>query len=139
MELDNFMEEWGTLPNYEIGKTAPVSFFFEVGNGKSSGEKNYPEGVTPYISSGDQTNSIIRLVDGEASEIFEHGGITITAFGQACVQPWPFMARGNGGSSVRVLTPKFKMTFNELVWFASQINVQRWRIFYARMAIKSRR
>jgi type I restriction enzyme M protein len=135
---DNFMGEWGALPNYEIGKTAPVSFFFEVENGKSSGEKNYPEGVTPYISSGDQTNSIVRLVDGDASEIFEHGGITITAFGQAYVQPWPFMARGNGGSSVRVLIPKFRMTFNELVWFASQINAQRWRIFYARMAIKSR-
>ncbi len=94
--------------------------------------------MTPYISSGDQTNSIVRLVDGEESEIYEHGGITITAFGQAYVQPWPFMARGNGGSSVRVLIPKFKMSFNELVWFASQINAQRWRIFYARMAIKSR-
>ncbi|MFZ2524055.1 MAG: hypothetical protein WAW87_01945, partial [Candidatus Ferrigenium altingense] len=136
--LDNFMEEWNSLPNYETGRTAPVSFFFEVENGKSSGEKNYLEGATPYISSGDQTNSIVRLVDSETAEIFEYGGITVTAFGQAFVQPWPFMARGNGGSSVRVLVPKFKMTFNELVWFASQINAQRWRIFYARMAIKSR-
>jgi hypothetical protein len=48
------------------------------------------------------------------------------------------MARGNGGSSVRVLIPKYKMGFNDLVWFASQINAQRWRFFYARMAIKSR-
>ena len=103
-----------------------------------AGKKIIQEGVTPYISSGDQTNSIVRIVGGEASEIFDHGGITITAFGQAYVQPWPFIARGNGGSSVRVLIPKFKMTFNELVWFASQINAQRWRIFYARMAIKSR-
>jgi type I restriction enzyme M protein len=136
--LDDFMQEWDSLADYETGKTAPVSFFFEVANGRSSGEKNHPEGVTPYISSGDQTNSIVRLVDAEVSEIFECGGITITAFGQAYVQPWPFVARGNGGSSVRVLIPKFKMTFNDLVWFASQINAQRWRIFYARMAIKSR-
>ncbi len=48
------------------------------------------------------------------------------------------MARGNGGSAVRVLIPKYKMTFSELVWFAAQINMQRWRFFYGRMSIKSR-
>jgi hypothetical protein len=48
------------------------------------------------------------------------------------------MARGNGGSSVRVLIPKYKMTLNELIWFAAQINIQKWRFFYARMSIKSR-
>jgi hypothetical protein len=136
--LNDFMDDWLTLPNFELGKTAPVSFFFDVKNGKSSGEKNYPEGDTPYISSGDQTNSVVRLIEGEKLELFKSGGITVTAFGQAYIQPWPFMARGNGGSSVRVLIPKFNMSFNELVWFASQINAQRWRIFYARMAIKSR-
>lgn len=136
--LSDFMIEWNSLPVYPTGKTAPVSHFFSVQNGKSTGEKNYPEGTTPYISSGDQSNSIVRLVDLDDEEIFEYGGITVTAFGQAYVQPWPFMARGNGGSSVRVLVPKFKMSFNDLVWFASQINAQRWRIFYARMSIKSR-
>jgi type I restriction-modification system DNA methylase subunit len=136
--LFDFTAEWQQQPDCVCGKTAPVAFFFAVVNGRSSGEKNYPEGATPYISSGDQTNSIVRLVDPAAGELFEAGGITVTAFGQAYVQPWPFLARGNGGSSVRILLPKFKMTFNELVWFASQINAQRWRIFYARMAIKSR-
>ncbi|MSP28515.1 MAG: hypothetical protein EXR80_08950 [Methylococcales bacterium] len=56
----------------------------------------------------------------------------------AYVQPWAFMARGNGGSSVRVLIPKYKMNFNELIWFSSQIKAQRWQFFYGRMAIKSR-
>jgi hypothetical protein len=78
------------------------------------------------------------LVADENGEVFEHGGITVTAFGQAYIQPWRFMARGNGGSSVRVLIPKFKMTLNELLWFATQINIQKWRFFYGRMAIKSR-
>jgi type I restriction enzyme M protein len=136
--LPDFMSEWNSLPNYKVGKAAPVSHFFKVLGGKSTGEKNYPEGTVPYISSGDQSNSIVRLVDLDDDEVFDAGGITVTAFGQAYVQPWPFMARGNGGSAVRVLIPKFKMTFNELVWFASQINAQRWRIFYARMSIKSR-
>lgn len=47
-------------------------------------------------------------------------------------------ARGNGGSAVRVLVPKYKMTYSELVWFAAQINMQRWRFFYGRMAIQKR-
>lgn len=136
--LPDFMSEWSSLPDLILGETAPVSHFFKVYNGKSTGEKNYPEGMTPYISSGDQSNSIVRLVDLNEDEVFECGGITVTAFGQAYVQPWPFMARGNGGSAVRVLIPSFNMSFNELVWFASQINAQRWRIFYARMSIKSR-
>lgn len=136
--LEDFGSEWDSLPDYEEGKVKKISELFEVWNGKSSGEKNYIEGTNPYISSGDLSNSIIRLVGKEELETFNLGGITVTAFGQAYVQPWGFMARGNGGSSVRVLIPKYKMGFNDLVWFASQINVQRWRFFYARMAIKSR-
>lgn len=136
--LNDFGSEWSALADYPTSTTMPVSDFFDVQNGKSSGEKNYIEGDTPYISSGDISNSIIRLVDPEENELFPAGAITVTAFGQAYVQPWPFMARGNGGSSVRVLIPKYKMGFNDLVWFASQINAQRWRFFYARMAIKSR-
>ncbi|MCI5218934.1 MAG: SAM-dependent methyltransferase [Candidatus Electrothrix sp. LOE2] len=136
--LDGFPSAWEGLDDYEYGLTSQVNTFFAVRNGKSTGEKNYREGDTPYISSGDATNSIIRLVTTEQGELFEDGGITVTAFGQAYIQPWPFMARGNGGSSVRVLIPKYKMSFNELVWFASQINAQRWRFFYGRMSIKSR-
>lgn len=136
--IDNFGENWNKFTDYPVRCTLPISGFFDVQNGKSSGEKNYIEGITPYISSGDLSNSIIRLVDAEEGEVFTGGAITVTAFGQAYVQPWQFMARGNGGSSVRVLIPKFKMSFNDLVWFASQINAQRWRFFYARMAIKSR-
>jgi type I restriction-modification system DNA methylase subunit len=136
--IEDFGEEWSGLQNYTLGRTLPISEYFDVSNGKSGGEKNYIEGGIPYISSGDLSNSIIRLIEAEESETFQQGAITVTAFGQAYVQPWPFMARGNGGSAVRVLVPKFKMGFNDLVWFASQVNAQRWRFFYARMAIKSR-
>jgi len=136
--LPNFLEDEKSLPDYHFCKTATVSHFFHVVNGRSKGERSYPEGGIPYISSGDKTNSIVRLVNGVDAELFDSGGITVTAFGQAHLQPWPFMARGNGGSAVRVLLPRFHMTFNEMVWFASQINAQRWRFFYARMSIKSR-
>ncbi|MBV6623770.1 MAG: hypothetical protein KI793_12670 [Rivularia sp. (in: Bacteria)] len=120
------------------GTCGELSKYFNIENGRSKGEKNYIEGTTPYISSGDSTNSIISLIDAIPEELFEAGGITVTAFGKAALQPWAFMARGNGGSSVRVLIPKYNMSLNELLWFIAQINRQRWRFFYARMAIKER-
>jgi hypothetical protein len=137
--LPKFGSTWRELPSLPYGTSKPLDDFFFIHNGRSAGEKSQPEGGTvPYISSGDATNSIVSLVDPESSEIFKEGGITITAFGQAALQPWPFVARGNGGSSVRVLVPRYKMSVRELIWFVAQINQQRWRYFYARMAIKSR-
>ena len=137
--LSEFPDLSNDLPTLPYGKTKPIEFFFEVSNGRSIGEKNYREGQYPYISSGDTTNSIIRLIEPDNDEeVFYSGGITVTAFGQGYLQPWPFIARGNGGSSVRVLIPKYQMSLHELVWFSAQINAQRWRFFYARMAIKSR-
>ncbi len=136
--LDDFTQEWADKPELPVGTQGTVETFFTVENGKSSGEKNYVDGPLPYISSGDASNSIVRLVGGIEDQIIESGAITMTAFGTACVQPWPFMARGNGGSAVRVLKPKFNMSIRELMWFAAQINAQKWRFFYARMAIKSR-
>ena len=136
--LEDFPTHLNDSENLPYGKKGILTDYFVVANGKSSGEKNYSEGNCPYISSGDTTNSIIRLVADDEHEIFEEGAITVTAFGQAYIQPWRFMARGNGGSSVRVLVPKYKMSFNELLWFTTQINRQKWRFFYGRMAIKSR-
>jgi len=136
--IESFPEFNDNLPDLPYGKTKAVDSFFSVQNGKSSGEKNYSVGNCPYISSGDSFNSYIRMVSDGEDEVFENGAITVTAFGQAYVQPWKFMARGNGGSAVRVLIPKYKMSFNELLWFAAQINAQKWRFFYGRMAIMTR-
>lgn len=136
--IDSFTESWNVKPDLPLNKSAPLSYFFEIVNGKSSGEKNYADGECPYISSGDKLNSVVRLVSADENEVFKDGGITITAFGQASVQPWPFVARGNGGSSVRVLQPRFKMSVRDLIWFSAQINMQKWRFHYLRMAIKGR-
>jgi type I restriction-modification system DNA methylase subunit len=136
--LLDFPSHFNSINELKYESSGPLTDYFFIYNGKSTGETNYAEGNCPYISSGDSINSIIRLVAEDESQVFEKGGITVTAFGQAHIQPWRFMARGNGGSSVRVLLPKYKMTFNELLWFATQINIQKWRFFYGRMAIKSR-
>ena len=129
---------WNSLPELPYGEEDAIERFFLVQGGKSKGESNYISGTCPYISSGDPQNSIIRLVGDIEDEVFQNGAITVTCFGRAAVQPWRFMARGNGGSAVRVLIPKFRMSFSELVWFAAQINMQRWRFFYGRMSIQSR-
>lgn len=137
--LADFGASWRALPALPYGREPrPVQELFTVVNGRSSGERNHLDGDVAYISSGDQANSVTRLVTPVRGEVFESGGITVTAFGQAYLQPWPFMARGNGGSSVRVLVPNYAMSVRELLWFAAQVNIQRWRFFYARMAIKSR-
>ena len=139
--LPDFGSTWrddATLPALPLQQVSAIKTFFRVTNGKSRGERHYSDGEIPYVSSGDSSNSIIRLVDADATETFSTGGITVTAFGQACVQPWPFVGRGNGGSAVRVLVPRFNMSVRELIWFAAQINAQRWRFPYSRMAIKSR-
>ena len=136
--LSDFCAAWREQPVLPAERSGRLGEFFQIVNGRSAGEKHYAEGPLPYVSSGGLTNSIVRLVRGETNEVFARGGITVTAFGQASVQPWPFLARGNGGSSVRVLLPRFAMHPGELLWFARQINAQQWRFFYARMAIKSR-
>lgn len=135
--ISNF-PSFGDLPALPYGEEREIEGFFKVGVGRSVGEANYLAGTCPYVSSGDPQNSIVRLVTEVDGEAFLDGGLTVTCFGQACVQPWKFMARGNGGSAVRVLIPRYRMTFAELVWFAAQINEQRWRFFYGRMAIKRR-
>ena len=135
--IDDF-PSWTDLPDLPYGEENTIERFFFVKGGKSKGESNYIAGTCPYISSGDPQNSIIRLVGDVDDEVFPKGAITVTCFGRAAVQPWRFMARGNGGSAVRVLIPKYKMSFSELVWFAAQINMQRWRFFYGRMSIQSR-
>lgn len=138
---DEVIDDFPNLSNLSdmpYGTEGNIEKYFYVKGGKSSGESNYSDGSCPYVSSGDPLNSIIRLVADVEGEVFNDGAITVTCFGRASVQPWRFMARGNGGSAVRVLIPKFKMTFSELVWFAAQINMQRWRFFYGRMAILKR-
>ncbi|MDE6066075.1 MAG: N-6 DNA methylase [Duncaniella sp.] len=126
-----------SLPRLPINITKPLSYFFDIRQGKSVGEKNYSDGICPYVSSGDGMNGVVRLISPVEDEKCD-GCISVSAFGTAYYQPWEFVARGNGGSAVRVLVPKFNMTIRELFWFISQINSQRWRFPYARMAIKSR-
>ena len=115
-----------------------LSEWFSIRNGRSSGSKNYVPGSVPYISSGDSYNGIVTFIEPHLDEVYSEPCVTVSAFGQAHIQPWRFCARGNGGSAVRVLRPRFALTVSELLWFVGQINAQRWRFHYGRMAIPQR-
>jgi len=135
---DNSLERMNVgEKKFPLAVKKELSFFFDVRTGHSQGVKNYSQGICPYVSSGEGENGIVSLVNSQADEICE-GCISVSAFGNAYLQPWNYMARGNGGSSVRILVPKFKMSVRELFWFIAQINYQSWRFPYARMAIKER-
>lgn len=116
-------------------KRAMVYEWFELMFGASSGEKNYPPGEVPYVSSGEEYNGITGFVQPPDEEIYDIPRLAVGGFGHAYVQPWRFAARGNGGSAVRVLRPRFGMALAELFWIAAQINWQRWRFHYGRMAV----
>lgn len=135
LSLFNF--DTSTLKTLPLSEEGPLSKYFSIKTGKSSGVKGFPEGIVPYVSSGDGSNGVVGLVTAPDMEICD-GCITVSAFGTAYLQPWRYVARGNGGSSVRVLVPKYKMSVMELFWFVAQINNQKWRFNYARQAIKSR-
>jgi type I restriction-modification system DNA methylase subunit len=119
-------------------KRKRLSDWFDVSAGKSIGSSNYPGGEIPFISSGDNYNGIVSFIHPPDDEIHDTPQIAVTGFGQAYLQPWRFAARGNGGSAVRILTPRFSMTMEELFWMVSQINAQKWRFHYGRMAIQPR-
>lgn len=135
--LNEVFMEMNKSKRIPLARTDKLSVFFDVKTGKSAGLKTYSEGIVPYVSSGDGTNGVVGLVSAPEAELCE-GCISVSAFGTAYLQPWNYFARGNGGSSVRVLVPKYKMSIRELFWFVAQINSQRWRFTYARQAIKSR-
>ena len=141
MLIEDFTELLDSIepPDYQkpTARTT-IDTIFEVSAANSIGMTNYPMGSTPYISSGEYFNSVVGFIDPPPNEVHDTPLITVTAFGQAHIQPWRFCARGNGGSAVRVLEPRFPMSVSEMLWYASQINSQKWRFHYGRMAIISR-
>ena len=138
VSIEDFSESLERRPNPLVGPGPLLTDWFNISQGKSVGFSKYPGGEIPYISSGDTFNSIVGMVQPPPDEIYESPRATVTAFGQAAIQPWRFCARGNGGSAVRVIEPSRSMTTEQLFWFVSQVNAQRWRFHYGRMATRGR-
>jgi len=113
---------------------------FDIVNAKSSSFSSYDRGKTPFITNGtDLESSIIGYVEPLAGDrVFDKNAISLSSFGDALIPPTPFIARGNGGSGLILLVPKTEMSKDELYFYASQINMQKWRFSFSFMAIKKR-
>ena len=70
--------------------------------------------------------------------MFKKQGICLSSFCEASVPEIPFLPRGNGGSGLVVLMPKENMMEEELYFYASQLNMFRWRFSFSRMLIGRR-
>lgn len=134
-DFEGVLRQEVEAPSLDRGR---LSDWFAIKNGSSTGLRNYAGGDVPYVSSGDAFNSVVGMVAPPEGEIYLTPHVTVTAFGHAALQPWRFCARGNGGSAVRVLRPRYAMNVAQLLWFVGQINDQRWRFHYGRMATGKR-
>lgn len=118
---------------------AKIKELFEVQNAKSKGFEHYEEGEVPFVTNGDYDNSIVGFVKPfENDRIFSKQSICLSSFCEASIQTPPFLPRGNGGSGLIVLVPKKEMTAEEIYFYASQINMLKWKFSFSRMLIGRR-
>ena len=112
-----------------------ISTLFELVNARSRGYELYDKGEVAFVSNGFYNKGIMGYVEPyEDDRIFKGNCISISAFCEAIVQEDDFVARGNGGSGLTVLKPKFEMDKHVLDIYASYINnFCKWRFSYGRM------
>lgn len=112
---------------------------FDIQNARSRGFDSHQKGIIPFVSNGLYNNGIVGYITSlEDEKVFTDKAICVSSFCEATVHNPPFLPRGNGGSGLIVLIPKSKMTDNELYYYATQINNQRWRFSFSRMVIGNR-
>lgn len=117
-----------------------IKDLFNVVKAKSNSFSDYSLGDVPFITNGYYENGFVGFVEPcDSDRVFEEIGICVSAFCEATVQIPPFLPRGNGGSGLCVLKPIKKMSYDELVNYASIINTSiKWRYSYGRMVNKKR-
>jgi len=118
---------------------AKIKDLFNIENAKSKGFEHYDEGDIPFVTNGDYDNSIVGYVKPfENDRVFKKRSICLSSFCEASIQTPPFLPRGNGGSGLVVLVPKKEMTEEEIYFYASQINMLKWKFSFSRMLIGRR-
>lgn len=118
-----------------VNKKVSITKYFKIINAKSRSIDVYDEGSIAFVSNGFMNKGIIKYVTPyEDDKVFMSPCITISAFCEAIVQNEPFVARGNGGSGLSILEPKFEMPSELLLEYASYINEYcSWKFCYGRM------
>ena len=110
---------------------------FTIENAKSKNIEDYGKGEMPFITSTTTNNGIEMYIDEDEEKlIYNKPCITLSSFGKANVQITSFVARSHG--AVLVLIPKREMSLRQLLYYASQININNWRFSYGRWVTKKR-
>jgi len=121
----------------KINSTENLEDLFTIGNAKSKNIEDYGIGEMPFVTSTSFNNGIEKYIDEDDENlIYRKPCITLSSFGQANVQITPFVARSHG--AILVLVPKKEMSLRQLYYYASQINLHRWRFSYGRWVVKRR-
>jgi hypothetical protein len=116
-----------------------IGDLFYIENAKSKGYENYEKGDVPFITNGDYEYAILGYVVPQKNDkVFNKQGICLSSFCEASIPKIPFLPRGNGGSGLVVLIPKKDMSEEELYFYASQLNMFKWRFSFSRMLISRR-
>ncbi len=112
---------------------------FELNNAKSDAFEKYGSGDVAFVTNGDYESSILGYITPlDNDRVFTKKGICFSSFGEVTIQEPPFLPRGNGGSGLLVLLPRKNMVDEELYSYAAQLNLQKWRFSFSRMAIQRR-
>ncbi len=112
---------------------------FNIENAKSKAFESHTLGAVAFVTNGLDNNGILGYIEPlPGDRIFDTKAISVSSFCEATIQKPPFIGRGNGGSGLVILVPKEEMTYEDLYFYAAQINQHKWRFSFGRMVIGDR-
>ena len=98
---------------------------FVVRRARSAPMGDYREGPIPYLGNSFGSNPVAKYVTPfEDDYVFTFDAIVLSAFGEATVQPQPFVAYGAGGTSLTILEPRRPMDHTGLGFYAAWLATQ---------------
>ena len=105
--------------------TIPLEEVFYIERARSAALSYYEEGPIPYLGNSFGRNPVAKYVTPfESDRVFDFDAVVLSAFGEALVQPQPFIAYGAAGTSLTVLKPKNPMCCAELAFYAAWLATQ---------------
>jgi hypothetical protein len=121
-------------------KTTTIESKFHLCGAKSKDTKDYEDGETPFVTSAETNNGIVRCVEPlDEDRVFSGPCVVISGLGFATFQTGNFLPKGNGGDSCSVLYAKEESPVSQYIALASAFNVlHKWRFSYGRKCGKNR-
>ncbi len=117
-----------------------VRDLFRAQAARSAPFDDHDPGDVPFVTNGYRDNGTLGYVTPLPEDrVFTELAICVSAFCEATVPTNPFIARGNGGSGLTILTPKKAMSRTDLWAYAGYLSSRHgWKFSFGRMATRSR-